>query len=168
MGPARESVKSGVSLKSRTVNDQAVDEYKFAALMKGNALPTVKDVIGNCFFVRNSLMYSTEKYLHERPKFNVCKNEVVDKTEAVWEKSSLPTIGRKSMETKLRNVFEKYVVMRARRTGSGKLQFENLFDVSACKCNHIEIVKSGKLCCKCPRQSQILVQGKMRLYELSE
>ena len=83
MGPARESVKSGVSLKSRTVNDQAVDEYKFAALMKGNALPTVKDVIGDCFFVRNSLMYSTEKYLHERPKFNVCKNEVVDKTEAV-------------------------------------------------------------------------------------
>ena len=65
------------------------------------------------------------------------------------------------METKLRNVFKKYAVMRASRTGSGKLQFENLFDVSACKCNHVEIVKSGKLCCKCPRQSQILVQGKM-------
>ena len=168
MGPARESVKSGVSLKSRTVNDQAVDEYKFAALMKGNALPTVKDVIGDCFFVGNSLMYSTEKYLHKRPKFNVCKDEVVDKTEAVWEKSSLPTIGRKSMKTKLRNVFKKYALMRARRTGSGKLQFENLFHVSACKCNHVETVKSGKLCCKCLCQSQILVQGKMCLYEHSE
>ena len=87
------------------MNNQAMDECKFAAEMKGNVLQTIKDVIGHYFFVRNSLMYSTEKYLHKRPKFNVCKDEVVDKIEAMWEKSSLPTIGRKSMETKLRNVF---------------------------------------------------------------
>ena len=164
VGPFRESVRSGVSLRSRSVNDQAMDECKFAAEIKGNVLPTVKDVIGLYFFVRNSLMCSTEKYLHKRPEFNVCKDVVVDKIEAIWEKSSLPTIGRKSMETKLRNVLKKYAVMKARRTESNELQFENLFDVSACKCNHVEIVeKYGKVCCKCPRQSQIPVQGKMCL-----
>ena len=36
------------------------------------------------------------------------------------------------MENKSRNVFKKYAVMKARRTKSDKLQFENLFDVSAC------------------------------------
>ena len=65
------------------------------------------------------------------------------------------------METKLRNVFKKCPVMKARRTVSDELQFENLFDVSACKCNHVEIVvKSRKVCGKCPRQSQIPDQGK--------
>ena len=151
-------------MRSRSVNDQAMDECKFTAEMKGNVFPTVKDIIGHYLFVRNSLMCSTEKHLHKRPKFNVCKDEVVDIIEAIWEKSSLPTIGRKSMETKLRNVFQKYSVMRARRTESDELQFENLFDVSACKSNHVEIVvKCRKACCKCPRQSQIPVQGKMCL-----
>ena len=42
--------------------------------------------------------------------------------------------------------------MKARRTESDKLQFENLFDVSACKWNHVEIVvKYGKVYCKRPR-----------------
>ena len=63
-----------------------MDECKFTAEMKGNAFPTVKDVIGHYFFVRNSLMCSTEKHLHKRPNFNVCKDEVVDKIEAIWEK----------------------------------------------------------------------------------
>ena len=40
--PVRESVGSGVSLRSRSVNDQAMDECKFAAEMKGNVLPTMK------------------------------------------------------------------------------------------------------------------------------
>ena len=97
--PVRESVGSGVSLRSRSVNDQAMDECKFAAEMKGNVLPTVKDVIGHYIFVRNSLIFSTENYLHKRPQFNVCKDEVIDPSETIWEKSSLPTIGRKSMET---------------------------------------------------------------------
>ena len=120
--------------------------------MKGNVLLTVKDVFGHYIFVRNSLMCSTENYLRKRPEFNLCKDEVVDEIDVIWEKSSLPTIGRKSMETKLRNVLNKYAVMKARRTESDKLQFENLFDVSACKCNHVEImVKYGKVYSKCPR-----------------
>ena len=66
------------------------------------------------------------------------------------------------METKLRNGLKKYAVMKARRTEFDELQFENLFDVSACKCNHVEIVVSnGKVCCKC--QSQTSVQSKMCL-----
>ena len=66
------------------------------------------------------------------------------------------------METKLRNVLKKYAVMKARRTESDELQFENLFDVSAYKCNHVEIVlKYGKMCCKCPCQSQIPIHGNM-------
>ena len=64
------------------------------------------------------------------------------------------------METKLRNVLKKYAVMKAGRTESDELQFENLFDVSACKCNHVEIVvKYRKVCCQRPHQSQIPVQG---------
>ena len=61
-------------------------ECKFAAEIEGNVLPTVKDAIGHYFFVRNSLMCSTEKYFLERPDFNVCKDEVVDKIEATREK----------------------------------------------------------------------------------
>ena len=44
------------------------------------------------------------------------------------------------METKLRNVLKKYAVIKARRTESDELQFENLLDASASKCNHVEIV----------------------------
>ena len=98
-----------------------MDECKFAAEMKGNVLLAVKDVIGHYIFVRNSLMCSTENYLHKRPEFNLCKDEVVDEIDVIWEKSSLPTIGRKSMEIKLRNVLNKYAVMKARRTESDKL-----------------------------------------------
>ena len=55
------------------------------------------------------------------------------------------------METKLRNVLIKYAV-KARRTEYDELQFENLFDESACKCNHVEnVMKYGKVCFKCPR-----------------
>ena len=55
---------------------------------------------------------------------------------------------------------KKYAVMKARRTESDELQCENLFDVSACRCNHVEIVVSyGKVRCK--YQSQIAVQGDM-------
>ena len=86
-GPVRESVRRGVLLRSRSVNDQPMDECKFAAEMKGNVLPIVKDVIGHYFFVRNSLMCSTENYLRKRPKFNVCKDEVVDKIKAIWKKA---------------------------------------------------------------------------------
>ena len=152
-------------MRSRSLNDQAMDKCKFAAEMKGNVLPTVKDVIGHYLFVQNCPMCITEKCLHKRPKFNVCKDEVVNKIKAIWEKSSPPTIGRKSMKTKLGNVFKKYTVMKARRTESDELQFENLFDLmSACKCNHVEIVvKYGKVCCKCPHQSQIPVQDKVCL-----
>ena len=63
-----------------------MDECKFATETKGKVLPTVKDVIGHDIFVRNSLMCSTENYLHKKPEFNVCKDEVVDKIEAIWEK----------------------------------------------------------------------------------
>ena len=97
-------------------------------------------------------MCSTENYLHKRQKFYVCKDEVVDKIEAIWEKSSLSTMGRKAMETKLRNGLKKYAIMKTRRAEFDKLQFENLFDVSACKCNQVEIVvKYEKMYCKCPR-----------------
>ena len=61
------------------MNNQAMVKYKFAAEMKGNGLPTVKDVIWHYLFVQNSLMCSTKKCLHKRPKFNVCKDEVVTK-----------------------------------------------------------------------------------------
>ena len=48
------------------------------------------------------------------------------------------------METKLRNVLIKYAV-KAKRTEYDELQFENLFDESACKCNHVEnVMKYGK------------------------
>ena len=67
-------------------NDQAMDECKFATEMKDDVLPTVTDVIGHYFFFRISLMCSTAKYLHKRPEFNECKDEVVDKIEAMWEK----------------------------------------------------------------------------------
>ena len=110
-----------------------MDECKFAAEMKSNVLPTVKDVIGHYIFVRNSLMCSTKNYLHKRPEFN---DEVVGKIEAIRENSSLPTKGRKSMETKLRNVLKKYAVIKAgcrtvsnNGSGSGIAPAQNILAV---------------------------------------
>ena len=136
-----------------------MDECKFAKEMKGNVLPTKKDVIGHYFFVRNRLMCNDAKYLHRRPEFNVCKDEVNEGIKDIWIKGCLPVMGKKSMETKLKNLLKQFAAAKARRTKLDLSQFENLFDVSTCKCNHGDIVeKYGRVCCKCSRENQIPIK----------
>ena len=64
------------------------------------------------------------------------------------------------METKLKNLLKQFAAAKARRTKLDLSQFENLFDVSACKCNHGDIVeKYGRVCCKCSHENQIPIKG---------
>jgi len=149
-----------------------MDECQFAEDIKDNILPTKKQVIGYYFFVRNRLMCSSQKYLHRRPEFNVCKDEVLDKIEFIWRKGSLPIMGRKSMETKLKKLLEQFSTAKARSRRKNNVdlqQFESLFDVCSCKCNNADVVeKYGKIACKCPVEHRIPIKGKVcfEKYEL--
>ena len=83
-----------------------MDECKFAEEMKGNVLPTKKDVIGHYFFVRNRLMCNDAKYLHRRPEFNVCKDEIIEGIKDIWIKGCLPVIGKKIDGNKIEESFK--------------------------------------------------------------
>ena len=86
----------------------AVKECEFAQEIRYHVLPTEKDVIGHYFYHRNQIMCRRKEFLNKSPPFNICKENVLDVLEAVWAKSSLPTIGRKSMETKLKKLLKTY------------------------------------------------------------
>ena len=134
-------------------------KYEFLPEMKGHILRTKKEVIGHYFYVRNSLMVTKKKYL-KRPPFNICKLRVLKTIQNLRSKSSLPTIGHKSVETKLKNLITDYAKAQTKQDGVTKLKLDQLFDIRSCKClpqNPIE--QYGKISCSCAPNKRIPSSG---------
>ena len=72
--------------------------------MKDHILPNKKEVIGHYFNVLNFLMVTKKECLKKRPPFYICKIEVSRTVQNLWSKSSLPIIGQRFVETKLKNL----------------------------------------------------------------
>ena len=142
---------------------ELMKECDFAQEMKGHMLPTKQEVIGHYFYVRNSLMVTDKVYLKKRPPFNICKTDVLKAIQDLWSKSSLPTIGQKSIETKLKNLINDYAKAKTKQDGITKLELHKLFHVSSCKCFHQNpIERYGKICCSCAPNKRIPSSGKKK------
>ena len=138
-----------------------MEECPFAQEMKEYVLPSRKDVIGHYYHVRNWIMCSDPKCLKKRPPFNVCKLAVLSKIEFIWSKSGLPTINNTSIETKLKKLIHQYASAKTVKNGLESLQMDTLFDISSCKCDIKDVVERyGKVCCKCPAEKRVPIQGK--------
>ena len=110
-------------------------ECEFANEMKGNVLPTKKDVIGHYYCVRNRLMSTDPAYLQKRPPFSVCKEEVINSIVNLWKKSSLPIINQKSIYNKMKKLISDYAKSKTKKR-LYKLKIDAMFDVCTCQCEY--------------------------------
>ena len=76
-------------------------------------------------FVRNLLMVTNKEYLKKGPPFYICKIEVLRTIPNLWSKSSLPTIGPRSAETKLKNLITDFAKANTKQDGIPKLESVN-------------------------------------------
>ena len=101
---------------------ELMKEYEFEQEMKDHILPNKKKVIGHYFYVQNLLMVTKKEYLKKRPPFYNCKTEVLRTIPNLWRKSSLSTIGQRSIETKLKTDYAK---ANTKQDGIPKLELVN-------------------------------------------
>ena len=100
-------------------------ECEFAHEMKDHILPNKKEVIGHYFYVQNLLMVTKKEYLKKRQPFYICKIKVSRTIQNLWSKSSMPTIGQRSVETKLKNSITDYAKANTKQDGIPKLELVN-------------------------------------------
>ena len=105
--------------------EELMKEYEFVQEMKDHILPNKKEVIGHYFYVQNLLMVTKKEYLKMRPPFYICKTEVLRTIPNLWRKSSLSTIGQRSVETKLKNLITDYAKANTKQDGIPKLELVN-------------------------------------------
>ena len=105
--------------------EELMKECEFAQEMKDHFLPNKKEVIGHYFYVQNFLMVTKKEYLKKSPPLYICKTEVLRTIPNLWSKSSLPTIGQRSVETNLRNLITDYAKANTKQDGIPKLELGN-------------------------------------------
>ena len=93
--------------------------------MKDHILPNKREVIGHYFYVLNFLMVTKKEYLKKRPPFYICKIEVSRTIHNLWSKNSLPIIGQRFVETKLKNLITDYAKANTKQDGIRKLELVN-------------------------------------------
>ena len=104
---------------------ELMKECEFAQEMKNHILPNEKEVIGHYFYVQILLMVTKKEYLKKRPPFYICKIKVSRTIQNLWSKSSLQTIGQRSVETKLKNLITDYAKANTKQDGIPKLELVN-------------------------------------------
>ena len=113
-------------------------------------LPTKKDLVGHYYCVKIKLMCENTVFFDKKPSFNDCKNEVNATVYQNWEKSCLPTISKKSIETKLKMLLDMYHTIKHENGELKSLLLEKLFDLRSCKCILFNPVEQyGKIVCMC-------------------
>ena len=104
---------------------ELMKECEFAQEMKDHILPNIKEVIGHYFYVQNLLIVTKKEYLKKRPPFYFCYIKVSRTIQNLWSKSSLPTIGQRSVENKLKNLITDYAKANTKQDGIPKVELVN-------------------------------------------
>lgn len=76
--------------------------------------------------------------------FNVSISNTVDEIKMIWSKTSIPTISKKRISFVLKKYYNRRTAVIKNhnkpcfenQVQSAKIEFDKLFDISACKCKH--------------------------------
>ena len=116
--------------------------------MKRNALPLQKEVIWHFEYLRGKLSENSVKFRKKAPGYNDVRVQLLDDIIGFWVKSGLPVLSRIRVETKLKEMLQKWKLASKRaRKSKGDLTncnwLNQLFDICKCKRKY-EKVKSTK------------------------
>ena len=100
---------------------ELMKECEFAQEMKNHIFLNTKEVIGHYVYDQNLLMVTKKEYLKKRPPFYICKIKVSRTIQNLWSKRSLPTIGQRSVEAKLKNLITDY----AKAITPNEMEYQN-------------------------------------------
>ena len=89
--------------------------------------------------MKNKLKETDANFLRKDPTFKDVKLSLAEDVAKVWIRASLPILSYCRIETKLKELVEKWkaVVKRARRKGENTVTeswIKELFDICSCKC----------------------------------
>ena len=101
---------------------ELMKECEFAQEMKDHISPNKKEAIGHYFYVQNLLMVTKKEYLKKRPPFYICKIKVSKLFRIYGARAALPTIGLRSVETKLKNLITDYAKANTKQDGIPELE----------------------------------------------
>jgi len=130
--------------------------------LAGNVLPTTREVLEHYYYIRQVLMDTDPNFLTSVPSFSDVQDLVQAEVKALWEKASLPIVNSKSVQNKLKRVFERFAAARKRAKKLKSLSvdeewLDSLFDISTCRCDISETCQTYKdrCLCSCKFESRI-------------
>ena len=129
--------------------------------LKKNVLPLQGDVIFHYQHLKNKLKETDANFLRKDPSFKDVKLSLAEDVAKVWIRASLPILSYCRIETKLKELVEKWkaAVKRARRKEEDTVTeawTKELLDICSCKCTiAAEQVFRGRALCSCPFESRV-------------
>ena len=144
---------------------ELMKECEFAQEMKDHILTNKKEVIGHYFYVQNLLMVTKKEYLKKRPPFYICKIKVSRTIQNLRSKSSLPTIGQRSVENKLKNLITDYAKANTKQDGIPKFELVNSTFAHASFFIKTPFGQYEKISCSCAPSYRIPSSGKIGCYQ---
>ena len=138
-----------------------LDDLSYAREMKRNALPLQKEVISHFGYLRGKLSENPVKVQKKAPGHNDVGVQLLDDTIGLWVKSGLPVLSRIRVETKLKEMLQKWKLASKRaRKSKGDLTncnwLNQLFDICKCKCKYEKVkVDQGKVLCSCSFEDRV-------------
>ena len=130
-----------------------LDDLSYAREMKRNALPLQKEVIWHFIYLRGKLSENSVKFQKKAPGYNDVRVQLLDDIIGLWVKSGLPVLSRIRVETKLKEMLQKWKLASKRaKKSKGDLTncswLNQLFDICKCKCKYEKVqVHQGKVLC---------------------
>ena len=102
-----------------------------------------------------------KKFFSKNVGFKTIKEQTVDELIKIYKKVPQPTVSRPRIEVKLKELIDSYNNAKKYSNGSQKIKsftdkIEELFDISACKCEMVEKFATGKMVCSCNSENKIL------------
>ena len=134
----------------------------YATPLLKNQLPTKKEVLLHYFH--------SKEIFSKNVGFKTIKEQTVDELIKIYKKVPQPTVSRPRIEVKLKELIDSYNNAKKYSNGSQKIKsftdkIEELFDISACKCEMVEKFSKGKMVCSCHSDSKILEQEYKFIYD---
>ena len=138
-----------------------LDDLSYAREIKRNAWPLQKEVIWHFEYLRGKLSKNSVKFQKKSLGYNDVRVQLLDDIIGVWVKSGLPVLGRIRVETKLKEMLQKWkLALKRARKSKGDLTncnwLNQLFDICKCKCKYEKVkVHQGKVHCSCSFENRV-------------
>ena len=95
-----------------------LDDLSYVKEMKRNALPLQKEVIWHFEYLRGKLSGNSVQFQKKAPSYNDVRVQLLDDIIGFWVRSGLPVLSRIRVETKLKEMLQKWklALKRARKS----------------------------------------------------